>query len=83
MAVPETSDTGMFWFFSSNNIEIIIKVVTGCSFNSRIWVFAGGLTNVAYTITVTDTVTGAVKTYSNPQGSPSQPVQDTNAFVCS
>jgi hypothetical protein len=83
MAVPETSDTGMFWFFSSNNIEIIIKVVTGCSFNSRIWVFAGGLTNVAYTITVTDTVTGATKTYSNPQGSPSQPVQDTNAFVCS
>jgi hypothetical protein len=83
MAVPETSDTGMFWFFSSNNIEIIIKVVSGCAFNSRIWVFAGGLTNVAYTITVTDTVTGVSKTYSNPQGTPSQPVQDTDAFVCS
>jgi hypothetical protein len=73
----------MFWFFSSNNIEIIIKVVSGCAFNSRIWVFAGGLTNVAYTITVTDTVTGVSKTYSNPQGMPSQPVQDTDAFVCS
>jgi pre-peptidase len=83
MAVPETSDTGMFWFFSANNIEIIIKVVTGCPVNSRIWVFAGGLTNVSYTITVTDTVTGVSKTYSNPQGTPSQPVQDTNAFVCS
>jgi len=83
MAVTETSDTGMFWFFSANNIEIIIKVVTGCSFNSRVWVFAGGLTNVAYTITVTDTVTGVSKTYSNPQGTPSQPVQDTDAFVCS
>jgi hypothetical protein len=83
MAVTETTDTGMFWFFSANNIEIIIKVVTGCSFNSRIWVFAGGLTNVAYTITVTDTVTGATKTYSNAQGTPSQPVQDTDAFVCS
>jgi hypothetical protein len=83
MAVSETSDTGMFWFFSANNIEIIIKVVTGCSFNSRVWVFAGGLTNVAYTITVTDTVTGVSKAYSNPQGTPSQPVQDTDAFVCS
>lgn len=83
MAVPETSDTGMFWFFTANNIEIIIKVVSGCSFNSRVWVFAGGLTNVAYTITVTDTVTNVSKTYSNPQGTPSQPVQDTNAFVCS
>jgi hypothetical protein len=83
MAVLETTDTGMFWFFSANNIEIIIKVVTGCPLNNRIWVFAGGLTNVAYTLTVTDTVTGVTKTYSNPQGSPSQPVQDTDAFVCS
>ncbi|HEY6066540.1 MAG TPA: hypothetical protein VIY96_10305, partial [Thermoanaerobaculia bacterium] len=83
MAIPQTSDTGLFWFFSANNIEIIIKVVTGCPVNNRIWVFAGGLTNVAYTITVTDTVTGVSKTYSNPQGTPSQPVQDTNAFVCS
>jgi Bacterial pre-peptidase C-terminal domain len=78
-----TSDTGLFWFFSANNIEVIIKVVSGCSFNSRIWVFSGGLTNVAYTITVTDTVTGISKTYSNTQGTPSQPIQDTNAFVCS
>jgi hypothetical protein len=78
-----TSDTGLFWFFSSNNIEIIIKVVSGCGFNSRVWVFSGGLTNVAYTITVTDTVTGISKTYSNPQGTPSQPIQDTAAFVCS
>jgi hypothetical protein len=83
MAVPETADTGLFWFFSASNIEIIIKVVTGCSFNNRIWVFSGGLTNVAYTITVLDTVTGATKTYSNPQGTPSQPIQDTDAFVCS
>ena len=78
-----TSDTGLFWFFSANNIEIIIKVVSGCSFNSRVWVFSGGLTNVAYTITVTDTVTGISKTYSNPQGTPSSPIQDTSAFVCS
>jgi hypothetical protein len=78
-----TSDTGLFWFFTANNIEIIIKVVSGCGFNSRVWVFSGGLTNVAYTITVTDTVTGISKTYSNPQGTPSQPIQDTNAFVCS
>jgi hypothetical protein len=81
-AVPLTSDTGYFWFFSSSNVEIIIKVVDGCSFNNRFWVFSGGLTNVAYTITVTDPLTGTVRTYSNPQGTPSQPVQDTNAFGC-
>lgn len=81
-AVPETSDTGMFWFFSSNNIEAIVKVVNGCSFNQRFWVFAGGLTNVSVTLTVTDTVTGVVRTYTNPQGTPFAPIQDTNAFLC-
>jgi hypothetical protein len=81
MAVTETTDTGMFWFFSANNIEVIIKVVNGCALNSRYWVFAGGLTNVAVTITVTDTSNGTTRTYTNPQGVAFQPIQDTNAFA--
>ena len=81
MAVPETSDTGMFWFFSANNIEMILKVVNGCALNSRYWVFAGGLTNVAVTMTVTDTANGTFKTYTNPQGVAFQPIQDTDAFA--
>jgi hypothetical protein len=79
-AVSETSDTGTFWFFTPNNLEAIVKVVNGCSFNQRFWVFAGGLTNVAVTLTVADTVTGAMRTYSNPQGTAFAPIQDTNAF---
>jgi hypothetical protein len=43
-------------------------------------VFAGGLTNVDTTITVTDTQTGAVKTYRNPANTAFQPIQDTAAF---
>jgi hypothetical protein len=81
-AVPITSDTGYFWFFSSNNVEMLIKVVAGCAFNNSYWVFAGGLTNVKADITVTDTFTGAVKKYSNPQGTAFQPIQDTSAFAC-
>ena len=81
-AVAETSDTGMFWFFTPNNLEAIVKVVNGCSFNQRYWVFAGGLTNVSVTMTVTDTATGSVRTYTNPQGTPFAPIQDTNAFSC-
>lgn len=67
-AVPLTSDTGYFWFFSSNNIELVIKAVDGRGFNQHFWVFYGALSDVAYTITVTDTATGAVKTYTNPPG---------------
>ena len=79
-AVSLTSDTGYFWFFSSNNVEMVIKVVDGRPVNNRFWVFAGGLTDVKAVVTVTDTQTGAVKTYTNPQGIAFLPIQDTNAF---
>jgi hypothetical protein len=79
-AVPLTSDTGYFWFFSSNNVELILKAVDGRGFNGRFWVFYGALSDVEYTITVTDTVTGAVKTYSNAAGHLAS-VADTAAFV--
>jgi hypothetical protein len=41
-----TDDTGYLWFFSSDNIEIVVKVLDGCAINGHYWVFAGGLTNV-------------------------------------
>lgn len=78
-AVPITSDTGYFWFFSANNIELVIKVVDGRPVNSKFWVFYGALTNVQYTITITDTVTGAVKMYFNPQDTQAS-ASDTSAF---
>ncbi|HEY3172071.1 MAG TPA: PPC domain-containing protein [Thermoanaerobaculia bacterium] len=83
MAVTQTSDTGLFWFFSANNIEVIVKVVNACTFTAapRYWVFAGGLTNVAVVLTVTDTQTGTVRTYTNPQNTPFAPIQATNAFA--
>jgi hypothetical protein len=66
--IPLTGDTGEFWFFSANNIELVVKVVDGRAFNNHYWVFYGALSDVAYTITVTDSQTGAIKTYQNPQG---------------
>jgi hypothetical protein len=80
-AVSETSDTGMFWFFSENNLEVIVKVVNGCVFNQRYWVFLSGLTNVAVTVRVTDTQTGILHSYTNPQNVAFQPIQDTAAFA--
>jgi hypothetical protein len=60
--------TGMFWFFDSANIELIVKVLDGTSLNNFYWTFYGGLSDVSYWITVTDTQTGQSKTYANPQG---------------
>ncbi len=80
-AIPGTSDTGQFWFFSSQNVEMVVKVLNGCGFNQRYWVFAGGLTNVQVTLTVTDMANSTVKTYTNPLNTAFQPIQDTAAFT--
>lgn len=78
--VKLTEDTGYLWFFSATNVEVVVKVLNACGLNNRYWVFAGGLTNVNTIITVTDTQTGTTKTYTNPQSTPFQPIQDTGAL---
>ncbi len=74
-----TGDTGYFWFFSSNNIEMVIKVVDGRAFNNKFWVFYGALSDVEYAVTVTDTSTGTIRTYFNPSGNLAS-VADVTAF---
>ncbi len=80
-AIFLTSETGYFWFFHYENIELVIKVLDGCfePFDT-FWVFAAGLTDVGVEITVTDTMTGVVRTYVNPVGTPFAPILDTGAF---
>jgi len=80
--VQLTDDSGYLWFFAAPNIEAIVKVLNGCALNQHFWVFAGGLTNVETMITVTDTQTGKMKTYTNPQNKAFQPIQDTSALPC-
>ncbi len=83
-AVPLTADTGYFWFFNEENVEIVIKVLEACTPFGNYWVFAGGLTNVEATIVVTDTDTGESRAYGNPLGTMFQPIQDAgHFFVCS
>lgn len=77
--VALTADTGYFWFFDPANVEVVLKVLDGRGINGHYWVFYGALSNVAYTLTVTDTRTGAVKRYQNPAGRLAS-VADTQAF---
>ncbi|MXV99882.1 MAG: hypothetical protein F4X59_16610 [Holophagales bacterium] len=77
-----TGDTGLYWFFQESNVEMVLKVLDGCDFNGHRWVFAGGLTDVGVTMTVTDTETGKEQVYENPVGTRFLPVQDKEAFSC-
>jgi hypothetical protein len=79
--VTLTEDSGYFAFFDPSNVELTVKVLNGCGLNSRYWVFVSGLTNVAVTVTVTDTQTGQVRTYANPAGRVFRTRLDTNAFA--
>ena len=67
-AVPLSGDTGYFWFFDASNVETVVKVLDGQGVNGHVWVFYGALSNVEYTLTVTDTQTGLTRRYFNPQG---------------
>jgi|GEM_PF-5239669 len=64
--VPLASDvTGAFYFTDPGNLELLAKLV---QFPDRIAFFYGTLSDLDYTITVTDRASGAVKTYHNPAG---------------
>ena len=78
-AVPSSSDTGFFWFFNSDNLELVVKVLDGRDINGHFWVFYGALSDVQYEITVTDTQTRRQKVFTNPQGQQAS-VGDTLAF---
>jgi hypothetical protein len=60
-----TDTTGYFYFTDPSNFELIVKIL---NFGSVIKVFYAELTNLHFTITVTDSKTGTVKTYSNTPG---------------
>ena len=63
--------SSIFGFFSipaitgnPGNPEVFVKILDGTLINGEFWFFYGGLTDLEYTLTVTDQGTGAVRTYS-------------------
>lgn len=74
---------GLFWFFSPDNPELLIKVLNACGLNGRFWVFFSAGTNVGLSVNVTDTITGNFWSRSNPNGNAVPTVQDTSALPCS
>jgi hypothetical protein len=78
-AIPDTEESGGFWFFEPENTELRVKVIDGREVNGHFWFFYGALTHVGYRITVTDQRTGRVRTYENPFGRLAS-FADTEAF---
>ncbi len=64
-ALKSTDVAGFFYFSDKSNFELMIKIL---QFDDTVKVFYGQLTNFRFTITVTDTRTGQVKSYQNTAG---------------
>jgi len=64
-AIPRTGVTGFFSFGDPSNVELLVKVL---DFGDAVKVFYGELTNLNFTLTVTDARNGDVRTYSNTGG---------------
>jgi sugar lactone lactonase YvrE len=62
-----------------SNPEVFVKVLDGRVINGYFWIFFSGLTDLEYTMTVTDTTTGTVKSYTKAGGSACGAF-DTKAF---
>ena len=77
-----SGESGLLWFFSRGNAEVLIKVLDGCGFNGHRWVFMAPVTDVAFNLYVTD---GNGQSWSrrNRQGEVAVPARDTFAFRCS
>jgi len=65
LAIPSTDSTGFFYFTDPTNYELIVKILP---LNAGITVFYGELTDLQFVITVTDTASGTVKTFTNTPG---------------
>lgn len=73
--------SGLFWFFSPDNWEVMAKAINGCGLNSRYWIFSAATTNVYYRLEVFDLEEGVRKVYFNYPGPPAPAVTDTSAFA--
>lgn len=63
-----TSESGHFWFFYPQNIELVVKVLDGRPVNGHFWLFYASLSNVGFTVRVFDGSGQLLKTYTNPPG---------------
>ncbi len=76
-----SGQSGLLWFFDRDNAEALVKVLDGCSYNGRRWVFVAPVTDLAFNLHVTSQ-NGRRWTHRNRLGMTASARSDTSAFDC-
>ena len=80
VAPTQSSESGLFYFFSPDNWELMVKVLDGCDENGHHWVFGAAATDVGFDLKVRDRHTNDVKRYTKRPGLPVPAITDVFAF---
>lgn len=78
-AFSMTAKTGGFWLSIREGLDVVVKVLDGRTIDGRYWIHHAGLTERAYTVVVTDTVTGTTRRYEHGAGPPGSEI-DRESF---
>jgi hypothetical protein len=82
LAPLATADSGVFWFFSSTNWELLFKLLDGCAVNGHYWAIGAGATDVAFDLVVEDLQRGVAWQYEHPRGRLAGGFADVEALPC-
>lgn len=50
--VPLTDESGYFWFFDPDNVELTVKILDGRPVNGKYWLFLASMTDLDFTVQV-------------------------------
>jgi ELWxxDGT repeat protein len=53
-----SAESGLFWFFAEDNLELQVKLLDGSAINGHWWLFASALTDLEVELAVRDHATG-------------------------
>jgi hypothetical protein len=77
----DSTESALFGFYSTDNWELLIKVLDGCNLNGHFWVYGAAATDLGYRIQIRDLMSGALWVYENPLGQASPAITDVEALA--
>jgi hypothetical protein len=80
-AEPLSDESGFFWFFGPDNVEVTVKVLDGRVVNGHFWVFIANMSTVEFTVTVEDCPPDGLPLPCTPRSYRNPPFENRNFLV--